>query len=522
MKDIRPRAEERARRRQEESRPPGSGFISERTRAKEALRAEVNTYTGENVRKIAATAQAAEEDRILRVAAYCRVSTDDIDQLVSIEMQKNAYRDMIRANPKWKHVGTYVDDGFSGTNTEHRPAFQLMMRDAMAGKIDMINTKSVSRFARNLLDCIGWVRKLKEFDPPIQVFFEQENLNTLDATSNIILFVLAMVAEEESHMKSEAMLLSLEWRFSRGRFMTPALLGYDRVEAPDGNGGHRRILQINPDEAETVRLMYYLLLNGRSTQEIAETLTELGRISGLKKACGKVNTTWTDQMVTAYLRNERYCGDVLARKTWTPDFHTHKSVKNRGKKNRYYQPGHHEAIVTRGQWNAAQRILNSRQFRHTGGYLPMRVIDHGALTGFISVNRSWAGYDADEYYRVSNIAMGLEEGELETDLDNEHLPDAGHRIAGLTDDSGVQRIARILSRAEEAVKAQIEGKMLKEEIHEDIPQITEGFQVVRADMFSHAFEPSVSITRTGLSFNNTCMICQPHLLCRRHMIYEVL
>ena len=208
LKDIRPRAEERARRRQEEAqRPPGTGFMSERSRAKEALRVEVNTYTGENVRKIAATAAAAEEDRILRVAAYCRVSTDDIDQLVSIEMQKNAYRDMIKANPKWKHVGTYVDDGFSGTNTEHRPAFQLMMKDAMAGKIDMIITKSVSRFARNLLDCIGWVRRLKEFDPPIQVFFEQEHLNTLDTTSNIILFVLAMVAEEESHMKSEAMLL---------------------------------------------------------------------------------------------------------------------------------------------------------------------------------------------------------------------------------------------------------------------------------------------------------------------------
>jgi len=220
LKDIRPRAEERARRRQEEAqRPPGTGFMSERTRAKEALRVEVNTYTGENVRKIAATAAVAEEDRILRVAAYCRVSTDDIDQLVSIEMQKNAYRDMIKANPKWKHVGTYVDDGFSGTNTEHRPAFQLMMKDAMAGKIDMVITKSVSRFARNLLDCIGWVRRLKEFDPPIQVFFEQEHLNTLDTTSNIILFVLAMVAEEESHMKSEAMLLSLEWRFSRGRFI---------------------------------------------------------------------------------------------------------------------------------------------------------------------------------------------------------------------------------------------------------------------------------------------------------------
>ena len=148
LKDIRPKAEERARRRQEGSvYPPGAGFVSERSRAKEALRVEVNTYTGENVRKIAATTAQAEEDRILRVAAYCRVSTDDIDQLLSIELQKNNYRDMIRANPKWKYVGTYVDDGFSGTNTDHRPAFQLMMKDAMAGKIDMIITKSVSRFA---------------------------------------------------------------------------------------------------------------------------------------------------------------------------------------------------------------------------------------------------------------------------------------------------------------------------------------------------------------------------------------
>ena len=249
----------------------------------------------------------------------------------------------------------------------------------------MIITKSVSRFARNLLDCIGWVRRLKEFDPPIQVFFEQEHLNTLDTTSNIILFVLAMVAEEESHMKSEAMLLSLEWRFSRGRFLTPALLGYDRVAIPDGHGGFRKVLRINEDEAETVRLMYYMLLNGRKPQEIADTLTDLGRETGLKKISGKVNTQWTDQMVISYLRNERYCGDVLARKTWTPDFHTHKSERNTGKKNRYYQPSHHDAIVTQAQWNAAQRILNSRQFRHSGGYLPMRVIDHGALTGFISV-----------------------------------------------------------------------------------------------------------------------------------------
>ena len=507
MKDIRPKAEERARRRQAtqsvqpNTRPPSDGFMSERARAKEALRSEVNAYTGENVRKIAATSAQAQEDRTLRVAAYCRVSTDDIDQLVSIELQKNNYRDMIRANPKWRYVGTYVDDGFSGTNTEHRPAFQLMMKDAMAGKIDMIITKSVSRFARNLLDCIGWVRRLKERDPPIQVFFEQEHLNTLDTTSNIILFVLAMVAEEESHMKSEAMLLSLEWRFSRGRFLTPALLGYDKVTLTDG----RKVLRINEDEALTVRLMYYMLLNGRTTPEIAETLTDLGRETGLRKVCGRMNNNWSPSSVYNVLRNERYCGDVLARKTWTPDFHTHKSVKNTGKKNRYYQPGHHDAIVTRAQWNAAQRILNSRQFGHSGGYLPMRVIDHGALTGFISVNRAWAGYDADEYYRVCNIAMGLTEGELETDLEKEHLPDGGRRIAGLTDDSGVQRIARVLTKAEQAVKAQIEGRLPDEDEQESMPQITEGFQVVRGNMFSHTLDPHMSIKHDGFSFTSTCI-----------------
>ena len=514
MKDIRPRAEEKARNKAEEMQkqqsgdippPSDAGFVTELSMAKQALRDEVNAQTGQNVRKIAATAgQMVIEERTLRVAAYCRVSTDEIEQLISIELQKNNYRDLIKANPKWRYAGTYVDDGFSGTNTDHRPAFRLMMKDALAGKIDMIITKSVSRFARNLLDCIGWVRKLKEHDPPIPVFFEQEHLNTLDSTSNIILFVLAMVAEEESHMKSEAMLLSLEWRFSRGRFMTPALLGYDKVEVPNGYGGHKKVLQINENEAQTVRLMYYMLLNGSSISEIASTLTELGRETGQRKINGKPNTRWTEGGVCTVLRNERYCGDVLARKTWTPNFHDHKSKRNNGKKNKYYQPGHHDAIITRAQWNAAQRILNSHKYGHEGSYLPMMVIDHGALTGYISINRSWAGYEADEYYRISSIAMGLTEGELQADLENEHMPDGGRRIAGLTDDNGVQRIARQLSKVEEAVKAQLEGKPVEQqEEKKRVP--VEGFQVVSADMFSHAFDPVMRFSKNEISFNSTCI-----------------
>ena len=520
MVDTRPRAYEKARKRAAElkaqrdalqennpvqaGKPPGAGFESERQRARTALRDELDTFDGTGVHKIAANADRQQEERILNVAAYCRVSTDDIEQTISIEMQKKNYREMIRSNPKWKFCGLYVDDGFSGTETLHRPGFQRMMKDALAGKIDMIITKSVSRFARNLIDCISWVRRLKEQDPPIPVLFEQENLNTLDSTSNIILFVLAMVAEEESHMKSEAMLLSLEWRFSRGRFMTPKLLGYDKIDVIE-NGIHRKKLVINEEQAQTVRLMYYMLLNGSSTQEIAETLTELERETGGRRRDGTPNTKWTATGIATVMRNERYCGDVLARKTWTPDFHDHKSVKNRNKKNKYYQPAHHDAIITRAQWNAAQRILNSHRYRHTGAYIPMRVIDIGALRGFISVNRFWAGHEEDEYYRVSRIAMGMEKGELRADLENEHLPDAGRRLVGMTDDNGIQRISRELSDMEKRVKAQLEGKTMEEYEQENAPPVKKGFQVVGAGMFSQAFEPVVRISSRFISFNAKCI-----------------
>ena len=521
MVDTRPKALEKARKRVAElkaqrdalqestpvqaDRPPGGSFESERQKAKSALRSEIDAYDGTGVHKISADADKQQEERILNVAAYCRVSTDDIEQTISIEMQKKNYREKIRTNPKWRYCGLYVDDGFSGTNTFNRPGFQRMMKDALAGKIDMIITKSVSRFARNLVDCISWVRKLKEHDPPIPVLFEQENLNTLDSTSNIILFVLAMVAEEESHMKSEAMLLSLEWRFSRGRFMTPKLLGYDKVDVIE-NGVHKKKLVINEDQAQTVRLMYYMLLNGSTTEEIAETLTDLEReTGGRRRSDGRPNNRWTANSVTTFMRNERYCGDVLARKTWTPDFHDHKSVKNRNKKNKYYQPAHHEAIITRAQWNAAQRILNSHRYRHTGTYVPMRVIDHGVLRGYISVNRAWAGYEADEYYRVSRIAMGLDEGELRADLENEHLPDAGRRIAGMTDDNGILRISRELSDMEKRMKAQLEGKTPEEYEQENAPTVKKGFQVVGASMFSQAFEPVVRLKQSSISFNATCI-----------------
>lgn len=186
------------------------------------------------------------------MAAYCRVSTDDIDQAISIHLQQTEYKKKIKSNPDWIFAGMYVDNGFSGTNTAHRPGFLKLIEDCRAGKIDMVITKAVSRFARNLMDCIKYVEELKSLNPPVNVYFEQEKLDTGLQTSGVILIVLAMVAEEESHMKSEAMLLSLEWRFSRGRFLTPALFGYDKVEVPDGFGSKKKTLVVDPQQAKVV------------------------------------------------------------------------------------------------------------------------------------------------------------------------------------------------------------------------------------------------------------------------------
>lgn len=503
MHDVRQVAENRA------ARPPGppvgTGFESERQRSKNALVKQLASQDGRNVQLIAATTETEEENRILRVAAYCRVSTDDVNQAISIQLQIKNYTQKIKEHVGWKYVGTYVDDGFSGTNTEHRQGFQKLMKDALDGKIDAIITKAVSRFARNLMDCIGWVETLLNHDPPIRVFFEQENLDTMSQTSSIILFVLAMVAQEESHMKSEAILLSLEWRFSRGRFLTPRLFGYDKVEVPDGFGGKKKVLSVNENEARVVRWMYSTLLNGGTPEEIAEVLTEMAIPTGGRRRDGTLNTHWTPSGVISVMRNEKHAGDVLARKTYTPNYKDHKSKKNNGKKNKYFQPDHHEAIVSRSMWNAAQRILNSRRYGHEGTYVPMRIIDHGALTGYISMNRAWAGFDFEDYYRASQIVMGMLDEELEVDLETEYLPEGGRRIGGLLDDHGIAQIARDLTAAEQEIKDELEGKSVAESEQQAREDATRAFQVVSGDMFSRLHDPVVRITTKGITFSKSCV-----------------
>lgn len=328
-----------------------------------------------------------EDQREKRVGVYARVSTDDPNQTSSYELQKNHYHDLVNRHPGWKLVEIYADEGISGTSLQHRDSFIRMIDDCKAGKIDMIIKKSVSRFARNVLDCIGYARALKAMNPPIGIFFETENIFTLNDNSEMSLSFISTLAQEESHTKSEIMNASIEMRFGRGIFLTPVLLGYDHDE--DGN------LVINEDEAKTVRLIFFMYLYGYSTSKIANILTELKRETKLG------NTTWSSSSVLGVLQNERHCGDILSRKTWTPNYLDHKSKKNKKDRNQYMQQNHHEAIISRDDYIAVQRMIRNARYKHKGFLPELLVIPDGALKGYVSVNPRWAGFKADDYINAS-------------------------------------------------------------------------------------------------------------------------
>ncbi len=318
-----------------------------------------------------------------RVAVYARVSTGDPNQTSSYELQKNHYQDMVSRHPGWHLVEIYADEGISGTSLQHRDDFIRMIADCEAGKIDLIVTKSVSRFARNVLDCIGQVRKLRALPNPVGVFFETENIYTLNSNSEMSLSFISTLAQEESHTKSEIMNASIEMRFSRGIFLTPELLGYDKDE--DGN------LVINEDEAQTVRLIFFLFLYGYNCNQIAEILMNLGR----RTKPG--NYKWSAGTVMSVLQNERHCGDVKARKTYTPNYLDHKSKPNRQNRNQYYRRDHHEPIINRDDFITVQRLLTNRRFGHQGLLPYIHVITEGALRGFVEINPRWAGFTKQDY-----------------------------------------------------------------------------------------------------------------------------
>ena len=329
--------------------------------------------------------------RSKRVAIYARVSTDDSRQTSSFELQQNHYEDVVRRHTGWELVKIYADEGISGTSLKNRDAFMRMINDCELGLVDLIVTKSVSRFARNVYDCIGYVRKLAALKPPVGVFFETENLYTLNNNSEMSLSFIATLAQEESHAKSNSMNLSYEMRFRRGIFLTPALLGYDQ----DENGQ----LLINEEEAATVRLVFFMYMYGYGCSQISETLNQLGRFTK------RGNQKWSTATVQGILTNERHCGDVLARKTWTPNYLDHKSKKNTGNRNQYRMSDHHEPIISRNDFVAVQHMIANARSGYRGTLPSLHVIDEGALRGYVIVNLTWAGFQKQDYLDASRSVL---------------------------------------------------------------------------------------------------------------------
>ena len=282
-----------------------------------------------------------------RVAGYARVSTDSEEQFTSYEAQIDYYTQYILGHSDWEFVKVYTDEGISGTNIKKREGFNNMIDDALAGKIDLIVTKSVSRFARNTVDSLVTVRRLKE--KGVEVYFEKENIYTLDSKGELLITIMSSLAQEESRSLSENVTWGQRKAFSDGKLRLPysRFLGY--CKGPDG------LPQIVPEQAEIVKRIYRLFIGGMTTFAVAKQLTA----EGIPTPGGKQN--WQPSTIESILRNEKYKGDALLQKEFTVDFLTKIKKKNEGEVPQYYVENSHPAIVTPEEWDAAQNELDRRK-----------------------------------------------------------------------------------------------------------------------------------------------------------------
>lgn len=321
-----------------------------------------------------------------KVAGYARVSTDHEDQVTSYEAQVDYYTNYIKGRDDWEFAGIYTDEGISATNTRHRDGFKKMVQDAMDGKIDLIVTKSVSRFARNTVDSLTTVRKLK--DKGIEIYFEKENIWTLDAKGELLITIMSSLAQEESHSISENVKWGHRKRFADGKVSVPYnhFLGYNKGK--DGN------LVIDPEQAKTVKLIYQLFLNGYTFHSIAKELTA----RGLKTPSGK--STWPTSTVRSILTNEKYKGDALLQKCFTVNFLTKEKKVNEGEVPQYYVEHNHEAIINPQVFDWVQEEIKRRKEgkkRYSGISMFSSKIKCGQCGGWYG-SKVW--HSTDKYRRT--------------------------------------------------------------------------------------------------------------------------
>ncbi len=284
-----------------------------------------------------------------KVAAYCRVSTDNEDQANSFESQQRYFRQYIERNPDWELYEVFADEGISGTNTKKRKEFNRMITCAKNGDFDLIVTKEISRFARNTLDSIFYTRELKKHG--VGVIFLNDNINTLDGDAELRLAIMSSIAQEESRKTSERVKWGQKRRMEQGVVFGRSMLGYD---VKDGK------MYINEDGAKVVRLIFHKFVNeGKGTHVIARELRE----EGVKPMRVK---EWQNTVILRIIRNEKYCGDLVQKKTYTPDFLSHEKKVNLGQEEFVIIKDHHEPIISRELFDKANRILDEKSLSQEG------------------------------------------------------------------------------------------------------------------------------------------------------------
>ncbi|SCW83305.1 Site-specific DNA recombinase [Paenibacillus tianmuensis] len=406
-----------------------------------------------------------------RVAAYCRVSTDSEEQKESYTNQVNHYTQHIQSNSEWDMVDIYADEGITGTNTKNRTHFNRMIQDARNGIIDLILVKSISRFARNTLDLLKYVRELKSLG--IAVFFERENINTLDTTGEVLLTILSSLAQDESRNISENSRWGISRGFTEGKVFcnTTRFLGYDK----DENGE----LVINEKEAEIVRRIYQEYLEGKSYEAIAKGLMR----DKIKTVTG--GDKWWDSSITIILTNEKYYGALLQQKTITVDFLTHKRIKNRGQEQQYLIEENHEPIISKEMFEAVQKEKERRakpkgnilghQKKYSSKY-PLSSKVFCGCCGTIFKRRTWNSNNASKKV-VWQCRTYVNEGKDACDakaVDEYVLQDAFVRV--------FNRMHENKDRFIRTLKANIETILTKRTGHEPLLEIERQMEQLKFDL----------------------------------------
>ncbi len=335
-----------------------------------ATRAETRNAM-RNVTKIEKKKTAARK----RVAAYCRVSTDSDSQLESLDNQMEAFRYQLMLHRDWDLVSIYADEGLSGTSVKGRARFQEMIEDCKAGKIDYIITKSISRFARNTLDCIGYVRRLQGYG--VQLYFEKEGIDTGDDASEMLLTIMASFAQEESRSISENVKWGIRKRFEEGREVKVPLYGFCHTED--------ELFQIVPEEGEIVREIFERYVHGELPLSIMNDMTA----RGVKPPAGDC---WKRLQLDRMLKNEKYAGDVVLQKTYIENHLSHKQLRNRGELPKFRITNAHPAIIDRHIFEQAQKITAMRNVKNGNSSYPYgdmlrcphcgKPLVHGSLNNF--------------------------------------------------------------------------------------------------------------------------------------------